>query len=48
MTVFPATLFENMDTRITYSRTRDGVRKLIAEKRMREEKYWQQWGDFVD
>jgi len=28
----PATLFENMDTRITYSRTCDSVRKLIAKK----------------
>jgi hypothetical protein len=39
-TGFPATLFKNMDTRITYSRNRDGVRKLIVEKQMREAKYW--------
>ena len=39
--VFPATVFEDMDTRITYSRTRDGVRKLIPKKHMREAKYWQ-------
>jgi hypothetical protein len=35
---FPTTLFENMDTRITCSRTLDGARKPIAEKHMQEAK----------
>jgi hypothetical protein len=38
MTVFPATLFENMDTRITCSRTFDRARKPIAEKYRQEAK----------